>query len=227
MSRTLFAIAGILFCSSGLWGQEFVVPQNGSLKPPSNTGFQPPANPGFAPAGQQKAENEVMILPTRSDSEGTANNNGRQEIDTTRATIQQIPDLEPLNATNEQATEPTINLPSQAPQPSGQLPAPRARIQPIQLKPDTQIYASGEYNNAYGVSQYRVEVAREKARARRMRMEVNKWYGIDPARPVVAPRVDLSTYSAYYNGVFSRPNHLQQHGGYFAPHFYYHFPVGR
>ena len=194
MSRNLLAIAGILICSTCAFGQDFV-PKNTNTFQTNRASFQPPSN-SFTPV-QEKSEPPAP------------------PINETQATIQPAP------AKQEQ---PTIILPAkQETETIVELPSPRMEITPVDLKEDTQKYNSTGHNNIYGVSDYRIEVARERARARRLRMEAKKWYGIDPARPAVAPRGYLPTYSAYYNGVFSRPSYQYNHGA----NFYFHVPVNR
>ena len=105
-------------------------------------------------------------------------------------------------------------------EPSVELPAPRPPVQ-TELKEDRSVYRRTPQNTP-GISDHRVQVARELARSRRMRMEAKKWYGIDSARPTVVPQGHLPTYSAYYNGVFSRPGYRQN-----ASRFYFHVPVAR
>lgn len=192
MSRTLVAIAGILFCSTCAFGQDFV-PKNTTFKT-NRASFQPPSS---------------TFTPVQEKSEPPA-----PPINQTQATIQPTPVQQ----------QPTIILPAkQEPETIVELPQPKAEMEVVELKADTQKYNSTGHNNIYGVSDYRIEVARERARARRMRMEAKKWYGIDPARPAVAPRGHLPTYSAYYNGVFSRPGYQYNHGA----SFYFHMPVNR
>ncbi len=196
MNRTILTLAGILFCTSYAFGQEFVVPQNTNSFQTNRASFQPPTTTGFQ-VETQKAE-----PPT-------------PEIEGPTATIEPVP--------TQETNEPAVILPiNEGPEPSVQLPAPKVEIKPV-LREDTQVYKSTQHNNSMGVSDYRFEVAKEKARARRMRIEAKKWYGIDSSRPSVAPRGHLPTYSAYYNGVFSRPSYQYNRGA----QFYFHVPVTR
>ena len=126
-------------------------------------------------------------------------------------------------------TQNTIPAPSVATPttkvPSGTVPAtiePVNQVKPYAMSTDTQTYPSVRSAQP-GVSDYRFEVAKQKARARRLRMEVKKWYGIDSARPTTYPTVHAPIYSAYYNGVYSRPNYYNNS---VAP-FYFHQSVNR
>lgn len=114
---------------------------------------------------------------------------------------------------------PVVAVPTRA-VPSVSVPAaiaPAKQVKPYAMSTDTQSYPSVRSAQP-GVSDYRFEVAKEKARARRLRMEVKKWYGIDSARPTTYPTVHAPIYSAYYNGVFSRPNYYSNSA---APFYFY------
>ncbi len=129
-----------------------------------------------------------------------------------------------IQSTNFDPTQNTIPAPAvTAPKttvPSVTVPAaiePAKQVKPYAMSTDTQTYPSARSAHP-GVSDYRFEVAKEKARARRLRMEVKKWYGIDSARPTTYPTVHAPIYSAYYNGVFSRPNYYNNS---VAPFYFY------
>lgn len=79
----------------------------------------------------------------------------------------------------------------------------------IQLKADTEEYKSGGPASS-SVSDYRFEVAKEKARLRRLRIESKKWMGIDSFRPTVVTPGNMAVYSAYYNGFHARPSYNWQ-----------------
>lgn len=201
MSRSLTTILGILLLSSVGVAQEFVVPQKAGPLQTNRASFQPPSNSRFASSRQQAEP------PT-------------PEIEPARATIQpaardQLPAV--------QTRQTTILSQPQNPESSAisELPAPKQPV--IELKEDKSTYRSTPHNNFYGFSDYSIAVARERARARRMRMEAKKWYGIDSSRPAVAPHGYLPTYSAYYNGVFSRPGYQYNRGA----NFYFYVPVSR
>lgn len=104
---------------------------------------------------------------------------------------------------------------NQIPAPS--VDAPVKQVKPYAMSIDKQTYSSAGYQYS-GVSDYRIQVAREKARARRMRIEAKKWYGIDSARPTTLPSGSIGVYSAYYNGVYSRPHYYNRSA---TPYYYY------
>lgn len=144
---------------------------------------------------------------------------------TNNATIQST-NIEPTQNTipAPAAAAPSTVMPStKAPvtiAPATTIPAaiePAKQVKPYAMSTDTQTYPSARSAHP-GVSDYRFEVAKEKARARRLRMEVKKWYGIDSARPTTYPTVHAPIYSAYYNGVFSRPNYYNNS---VAPFYFY------
>lgn len=212
MSRNILTILGILFCSTSAFGQQFQVPQNttsqtnrASFQPPSSTGFQPVQTADPQPLAEPKKQKEPL-RPVQL-----------QQPQTEQAQII-VPPKKEVQPTFQPRLQPTVQPKAQA---QIELPAPRAEI--LELKEDNQVYRSATHNNSLGVSDYRFEVAKERARARRMRLEVKKWYGVDSARPVVAPRGNLPTYSAYYNGVFSRHSLQYNYGN----SFYFHVPVAR
>lgn len=243
MSRNLLAIVGILICSTSAIGQELIIPQNNSFDPGKNTSFKPPSNPNLTNPNLNTGSSSAFTpVPQKPATQKPVP--PQPEVQAAKATIQPVANIAPapvakatpkvkqekVEPVKQQEFKPTIVAPRRT-QSTIELPAPKPEVKVVELKDDEQAYQSVPRNNQFGVSDYRLEVAREKARARRMRMEVKKWYGIDSARPVVAPRVDLSTYNAYYNGVFSRQGYGYGYGNYNpyqnGNNFYFHFPVGR
>ena len=220
------------------------------FQPPSNPAFTP-VKQDQVEIQEPKIEEKPIIIPTKSENKATIQpapriravpinqpiqtndpiNNQEQNVDTLRpqppVPEQNQFDLKPQQETPVQSTiiQPAPNqaAPNQA---TIELPEPKKEIQTVELKEDTQTYRSSGYNKS-GVSEYQLAVARERARARRMRMEVKKWYGIDSARPVVSTRGNIGVYSNYYNGVPSRFGHHYGNPYYNSANFYFHVPVSR
>jgi hypothetical protein len=144
------------------------------------------------------------IKPTRLED-----NQGNEEV-LPAPVIEPAADKPPITIIGLPKSVPAAPNPTPFSEPRGgsasKLPSPSVKNQigdgVVVLREDKTKYRS-ENNFSTQVSDYRFEIAKERARARRMRIEAKKWYGVDSARPNVIPNGHVPTYSAYYNGFFS------------------------